>query len=120
MIYATSRLILCFLLSVLSSTIIIRVGLSRAGEAGRKPFPTAGFWIGFFETVLIFVFVIEREYTGLALIVAATQFLGPREAATEDGRVRYRLASLVTTSVAVIFALIARIWVSHFLWVLMA
>ena len=120
MIYAMSRVVMCFLLSILVSTILIRVGLSRMAEIKRKPFPTTGFWIGFFETVLVFVFVLERDLTALAIVAAAKQFLGPRQDATEQDRVRYRLGSLMSVAVAVVFALIARMWVSHMLWVLMA
>ena len=120
MLYALSRVIVCFLLSVLVSTIIIRTALARLSEPGSRLLPISGFWTGVFETILIFVFVIEREYTGLAILVAAKQFLAPRDGVTEQVRIRYRLGSLISAAVAVIFALIARMWVSHFLWVLMA
>jgi hypothetical protein len=120
MIYAMSRVVMCFLLSILVSTILIRVGLSRMAEIKHKPFPTTGFWIGFFETILVFVFVLEREFTALAIIAAAKQFLGPKTDATEQDRIRYRLGSLMSVAVAVIFAVIARAWVSHLMWVLMA
>ncbi|MFH1313940.1 MAG: hypothetical protein ABIJ00_12045 [Candidatus Eisenbacteria bacterium] len=120
MIYGMSRVVMCFLLSILVSTIVIRAGLSRMAEIKHKPFPTTGFWIGFFETILVFAFVLEREMTGLAIIVAAKQFLGPRTDTTEQDRIRYRLGSLMSVAIAVIFAIIARAWVSHLLWVLMA
>jgi hypothetical protein len=89
-------------------------------EIKHRPFPTTGFWIGFFETVLVFVFVLERDLTALAIVAAAKQFLGPRQDATEQDRIRYRLGSLMSVAVAVVFALVARMWVSHLLWVLMA
>jgi hypothetical protein len=111
---------MCFLLSILVSTIVIRFGLSRMAEIRHRPFPTTGFWIGFFETILVFVFVLEREMTALAIIAAAKQFLGPREGATEQDRIRYRLGSLMSIAIATVFAVIARAWVSHLLWVLMA
>jgi hypothetical protein len=81
--------------------------------------PMSGFWIGFFETILVFVFVIERQYVALAIIVAAKQFFGGRSDVTEARRIRYDLASLINMSVAVVFALIARFWISHALWVYM-
>ena len=81
MVFALSRALVCFLLSVLTSTIIIRyilAGLLKEPDTGEdvRPLPSLGFWIGFFETIPVLVFVIEREYTAVALLLAAKLLMG--------------------------------------------
>jgi hypothetical protein len=119
-IYIATRLLLCFLLSVLASTFVIRVLLRRPAPPGDEPHAGHGFWIGFLETIFVFVFVIEREYAGLAILVAAKQFLAHRKDATAGARSHYHLASLINMAVAVIFALIARFWISQVFWAILA
>jgi len=118
MIYAIQRAIICFLLAIVTSTLMIRLGLRRLKTSaetgvGTRPFPSSGFWIGFFETVLVFVFVIEHEYSALAIIIAAKEFVR-KEKIAEDP-VYYLLGTLCNISIAILFALLARIWMSGFL-----
>jgi hypothetical protein len=118
MIYAISRIVVCFLLSILASTLVIRVGLRHLRHKDTiqetvKAFPPSGFWIGFFETILVFVFVMEREYSGLAIIIAAKEFVRRTEIAKDP--VYYLLGTLANIAIAILFALIARIWITRFL-----
>jgi hypothetical protein len=98
---------------------MIRYGLrllSRAEdpEACLKSFPASGFWFGFFETVLIFVFVIERQYAALAIIMAAKLYVR-KERIAEDP-VYHLLGTLINLAVAIAFALVARLWMSQIYW----
>ena len=79
----------CFGAAVVASTCLIRVGVpflkSRAERRGPQPdrltlpesrggvfdLASVGFWIGFFETLLIFLFIGLGQPTGLGLILAA-------------------------------------------------
>jgi hypothetical protein len=124
MIYALQPIILCFLLSMLISTLLIRLGLGRIRRAGpedaakRIPESTwrTGFLIGFFETILIFVFVIEKEYSALAIIIAAKEFV--RKDDIKENPEYYLLGTMCNLAVAVLFAIIARILVTRYLGVL--
>lgn len=118
MIYAVPRALVCFLLSVLTSTIVIRYFLSglRKGpddEGELVPLPSAGFWMGFFETIPTFIFVIEREYTAVALLLAAKLLLG-KDLMT--GRpVHFYAGTVCNFSIAILFAIIARAWMMKYL-----
>ena len=106
---------------MLTSTLIIRIALYRLigkPESEQKHFPSSGLWVGFFESILIFVFVIEREYSALAIVFAAKQFLGPPKTVTDATRLYYHLGSLINLAVAVVFAIIARVWISQFMGIL--
>ena len=122
MIFALSRALVCFLLSVLASTIIIRYilgGLAKESETAEeaKPLPSTGFWIGFFETIPILIFVVEREYTAVAILLAAKLLMGRNLA---QGRpTHYVIATLCNFSVAILFGILARIWMSKFLAILL-
>jgi hypothetical protein len=120
MVYVVTRIVLCFLLSVLVSTISIRLALRRHVATEDRSHPGYGFWIGFLETIFVFVFVLEREYAGLAILVAAKQLLGHRKEEAGTERSRYQLASLVNMTTAVVFALIARFWISRVFWAILA
>jgi hypothetical protein len=119
MIYAIPRLVICFLLSILVSTLVIRLILRRfrGPESKTRDATSAisGFWIGFFETILVLVLVIEREYGALSIIFAAKQFLGLRKDVTENKRICYHLGSLINVAIAILFALVARIWMTRFI-----
>jgi hypothetical protein len=78
-----------FILSIFISSLAIRYGLPLISDSHREQKPDAhlkkankqlwisetGFWIGFFETLIIFVFVINKEFAGLALIFGAKEFV---------------------------------------------
>ena len=118
MIYALPRALICFLLSVLVSTLFIRYLLSGLRETsddseGLEPLPTAGFWMGFFESIPTFVFVIEREYTAVAILMAAKLLMG-KELMT--GRpVHFYVGTVCNFSIAILFAMLARAWMMKFL-----
>jgi hypothetical protein len=122
MIFALSRALVCFLLSILTSTILIRyivAGLVKDPDGAEvvKPLPSAGFWIGFFETITVFVFVAEREYTAVAILLAAKLIIGKGLA---QGRpTRYLIGTLCNFSVAILFGILARLWMSKFLAILL-
>jgi hypothetical protein len=122
MFFALSRALVCFLLSVLTSTILIRyiiAGLLRDSDSSEavKPLPSAGFWIGFFETIPVLIFVIEREYTAVAILLAAKLLFG--KALAEGRPTHYLVGTLCNFSTAILFGILARIWMSKFLAILL-
>lgn len=102
------------------STVIIRLGIPRladpyaeqvtaapqVGDRARPPFfKTTGFWIGFFESVLIFLLVFLGEFAALALIEGFKQNVRQRQqSAGSDAATRMFLAFLTNLTVAVCFA----------------
>jgi hypothetical protein len=122
MIYALPRALVCFLLSVLVSTIVIRYLLAglRKGPDGPEEtheLSSAGFWLGLFETVPIFVFVIEREYTAVAVLLAAKLLVGRDLTPTRP--THYYAGTFCNFAIAILFAVLARIWMSEFLAMLL-
>ncbi|MFQ6113460.1 MAG: hypothetical protein ACE5NG_05140 [bacterium] len=133
MIDPVEKVISCFLISFLSSTLIIRIGIRKLRpetkcdkdddndrdsknvapkglpESSAKPvifdLKSTGFWIGFCETLLIFAFVYAHELGGLAIIIGAKEFVR-KEKIREDPSY-FLLGTLINTSLALIFALIA-------------
>ena len=122
MVYALPRALVCFLLSVLASTIVIRYFLTSldkgpGGSEDPRPQASTGFWIGFFETIPTFVFVIERDYTAVAILLAAKLLIG-KDLMT--GRpAHYYTGTVCNFSIAIIFAVLARIWISKFMAILL-
>jgi hypothetical protein len=129
-------ILFCFLLSFVISTFFVRrgipaikkhqegertstpgsevTGLDRpksfipesGAKAGVFDFASTGLWIGLFETILIFVFVFEREYGALAIIIAAKEFV--RKEKVQQDPTYYLLGTLGNLAVATLFALLAR------------
>jgi len=112
-------LVSCFLLSFFLATWLIRWGIPKLGPETETDkglpggqsntifdFRSTGFWIGFFETLLVFVFVYEGEYGALAIIIGAKEFV--RKEQIQKNPTYYLLGTLVNVSVALVFALIAR------------
>ena len=122
----------CFVLSLLSATVLVRKGIpalkasqygaqSQGGggesgpseilpESGRKrtlfDWTSNGLWIGVCETVLVFVFVFESQYGALAIIMAAKEFV--RREKIEKNPAYYLLGTLINLATAILFALLAR------------
>jgi hypothetical protein len=105
-----------FTASILVSTVIIQKllpFLDASKPDGESVFPSGkgvnlrsvGFWIGFFETLLIFMFVSQKEFGALAIVMAAKEFV--RKEKMAENVAYYLLGTLVNLSVAVLFALIA-------------
>lgn len=115
---AIAKIACLFLLSFLVSTFLIRRGiphLHHEGE-GSGPLPacdstrlldwkSTGLWIGFCETLLVFVLVFNGEYSALAIIFAAKEFV--RKEKIQDNPSYYLLGTLINVSVAVLCAILA-------------
>jgi hypothetical protein len=69
---------------------------------------STGFWIGFFETLLIYVFVYLGEYRALAIIIGAKEFV--RKDKIQDNPSYYLLGTLINVTLAMFGALIAKSW----------
>lgn len=108
-----------FLCSFVVSTLLIRFGIphlqsdgtqKEASVAASAPGPlgskSTGFWIGFCETLLVFVLVYQVEYGALAIIIGAKEFV--RREKIQEQPSYYLLGTLVNLSVAVLFALLAK------------
>ncbi|MEL7490014.1 MAG: hypothetical protein AAGJ73_04780 [Pseudomonadota bacterium] len=67
---------------------------------------STGLWIGFFETLLIFILVYADEYSALAIIIGAKEFV--RKEKISDDASYYLLGTLANLCVAVLFALISK------------
>lgn len=113
------RGVACFLMAVALSTVLIRRGLPHLmvggkpvqlpdGSPGSPVFDVraTGFWIGFFETLLIFLFAWGRELGAVAILIGAKEFV--RRDKIADNPAFYLLGTLVNLSVALFFALLAR------------
>jgi hypothetical protein len=108
-----------FVLSFVVSTLLIRLGVPRlqSDSAKAKPLPesrsrrafdlrSTGFWIGFFETLLVFVLVVQSEFSALAIIIGAKEFV--RKDQIVENPSYYLLGTLVNLSVAVLSVLAAK------------
>ncbi|MCK5915094.1 MAG: hypothetical protein KAG92_03060 [Deltaproteobacteria bacterium] len=73
--------LISFALSMVVTTLLIQklIPFLRSSEevafGENKGLRSLGFWIGFFETLLIFVFVAQDEYGALAIVMAAKEFV---------------------------------------------
>lgn len=102
-----------FSVSLLLSSVIIRSSLPRFHRKEKEKqekiahsstswYKDLGFWIGFFETLIIFVFVAHKEYSGLAIIFAAKEFVRKEE--IRKAPVYYLLGTLINFGVALLLA----------------
>jgi hypothetical protein len=64
-----------------------------------------GFWIGLFETIIIFVFVLNKEFSGLALIFGAKEFVRKEE--IKEDPTYYLLGTLINFGVSLLIIEIA-------------
>lgn len=123
--------VVLFFVSVILSTLIIRLGIPRLNDGsapvddaqfsekdkGHAPplpessstnvfdFKSTGFWIGFCETFLIFVLVYANAFSALAIIIGAKQFV--RSEKIQERPSYYLLGTLANLAVASLFALLA-------------
>jgi hypothetical protein len=116
------KVILTFLVAFLLATVLIRRCIpllrSDSGESTSLPessspaktfdFRSTGLWIGFFETLLIYVFVYLGEYRALAIIIGAKEFV--RKDKIQDNPSYYLLGTLINVTVAMFGALVAKSW----------
>ncbi|HOC42289.1 MAG TPA: hypothetical protein PKJ99_04640 [Thermoanaerobaculales bacterium] len=108
-----------FIVSFVVATLLIRLGVPRlqSDSAKSAPLPesrsrrafdlrSTGFWIGFFETLLVFVLVVQAEFSALAIIIGAKEFV--RKDQIVENPSYYLLGTLVNLSVAVLSVLAAK------------
>lgn len=101
--------VLGFISSVVVAKLVIQHGLRRlqkveiAKDSERRDL---GFWIGTFETILVFVFVFHNEFSALAIIFAAKEFVRKEKILADPGY--YLLGTLANLSIAVLLALITK------------
>ena len=83
-------------------------GVVKAGGERNLPvfdLRSTGLWIGFCETLMVFVLVSRGEYGALAIIIGAKEFV--RRDKIQNNPSYYLLGTLVNLSLAVLFALVA-------------
>lgn len=108
-----------FLFSFIVSTLLIRLAIPKLKSNGTqkkilpessssRPFDlkSTGLWIGFCETLLVFILVCKEEFSALAIIIGAKEFV--RKEKLQQNPSYYLLGTLVNLSVAVLFAVIAK------------
>lgn len=107
-------LLVAFVLSLITSSIMIRRGipwLKRANsildnrQNNLDWWSDIGFWIGLFETIIIFVFVLNKEFSGLALIFGAKEFVRKEE--IKEDPTYYLLGTLINFGVSLLIIEIA-------------
>ena len=107
-------LLIAFVLSLITSSILIRRGipllkransLSDNGKHNLNWWSDIGFWIGFFETIIIFLFVLNKEFSGLALIFGAKEFVRKEE--IKEDPTYYLLGTLINLGVSLLIVEIA-------------
>ncbi|WP_201154267.1 hypothetical protein [Rhodothalassium salexigens] len=115
-----------FAVAFLVSTLVIRLGIPHLKSDNTVPRPgeptaplpdssdrgrvfdwrATGFWIGFCETVLLFVLVFADQFSALAILIGAKEFVRKERIAANPSY--YLLGTLVNLTVAVLCALAAR------------
>jgi hypothetical protein len=113
------KIVILFLLSFVLSTLLIRRGIPRlkSDSSLTEPLPEStssrlfdfratGLWIGFCETLLVFVLVYKGEFSALAIIIGAKEFV--RKEKIQQNPSYYLLGTLINLSVSVLFALVAK------------
>src|SRR5690606_5332371 len=65
-------------------------------------FKGLGFWIGFFEHLIIFVLVMNKEFSALAIIFGAKEFV--RKDEIKANPAYYLLGTLINFGIALLFA----------------
>jgi len=111
-------LILAFVFSLICSSILIRFGIPLlkpytsqipdSTKISRKKvnwWSDIGFWIGFFETLIIFVFVVNKEFSGLALIFGAKEFVRKEEIIKDPAY--YLLGTIINLGISLVVIEIA-------------
>ncbi len=117
MLVVALKYVVTFLLSFTLATWLIRFWIPKleTDEDADKKTPGAGgykstgFWIGFCETLMVFVFVAGEDYGAIAIIIGAKEFV--RKEKIQANPAYYLLGTLVNVAVALLAAIIAREWV---------
>jgi hypothetical protein len=102
-------LIIAFLVSLTFASILVRKGIPRLDKSispekvnKAKLFKDLGFWIGFFEHVIIFVLVMNKEFSALAIIFGAKELVRKEQIKTNPAY--YLLGTLINFGVALVMA----------------
>jgi hypothetical protein len=117
------KAIATFIPAFLLATILIRRCIpllkNEAGEPTGLPegstkdttfdFRSTGFWIGFFETLLVYVFVYLGEIGALAIIIGAKEFV--RKDNIRENPSYYLLGTFINVTLALFGALLAKGWI---------
>lgn len=103
-------IVLGFLLSMVVSSLVIRIGIPLLKRAAREKNTASrpvlkwwidiGFWIGFCETLIIFVFALNSEFGGLALIFGAKEFV--RKDEIKNDPTYYLLGTVINFATALV------------------
>ncbi len=105
---SSAILTVAFIISFLLSTFIIRFCILKRltpGDSSAKGSKAVGFWIGFCETLLIFLFVTAGQYGALAIIMGAKEFV--RKEKIQEDASYYLLGTLVNLTLAILAARVA-------------
>ena len=103
-----------FFTAFLIGTWIIRYAiLKKLADPSKPTDPRAqqvGFWIGFCETLIIFLLVSADQYGALAIILGAKEFV--RKEKIQENASYYLLGTLVNVSVALLLVRLAMVLAS--------
>lgn len=103
-----------FLSAFLVGTWIIRYAILRKLADPSKPTDErsqqVGFWIGFCETLIIFLLVSANQYGALAIILGAKEFV--RKEKIQENASYYLLGTLVNVTVALLAVRLAMVVIS--------
>lgn len=111
--YEVAVTLACFAGSLLVATLVVQGGLRRLRlphAAKPRDAKSTGFWVGFFETILVFVFVFHDEFGALAIIFAAKELVQREKVAQDPGY--YLLGTMANVSASVLAALLAMVLVA--------
>jgi hypothetical protein len=111
-------ILLAFVISMILTSILVRLGIPLLKSASCNDpdqsinskhkmvwYSDIGFWIGFFETIIIFVFVLNKEFSGLALIFGAKEFVRKEEIIKDPAY--YLLGTLINLGISIVIVEIA-------------
>jgi len=103
-----------FFTAFLIGTWIIRYAILKKLADPSKPTDArsqqVGFWIGFCETLIIFLLVSADQYGALAIILGAKEFV--RKEKIQENASYYLLGTLVNVSVALVAVRLAMVLAS--------
>lgn len=106
---------LFFLLSLVLSSTLIRFGIPRlTGSIDRIIsvwYMDTGFWIGLCENLIIFIFVLHNEFSALAIIFGAKEFV--RKDDIKQNPAYYLLGTLVNFGLALTIVELLKITLTH-------
>ena len=80
----------------------------KTSETSALDFLDTGFWIGFFEMLLIFVFVMHKEFSAIAIIFAAKEFV--RKEKIADNPTYYLLGTLINLGIGIVVSSVLRFY----------